>query len=194
MKTIEEWNRAFTGREKVLPAGWRAQASQCDGTRRVFAHRSGLHVMMSVDEAPGERWLHVSCSYTDHLPSWADLQAVKTIFIGREAEAWQILAPESEWVNTQEFTLHLWHRLEDSVALDGPSMPPSPEVRRGHIAGARPIEAIGEHARKLCDLIQARLPDDLRYGAPQPNGGRGAPLCFCDLIADSILREFGGKE
>jgi hypothetical protein len=181
---------------KVLPAGWRALAAQCDGTLWVrFAHRSGLHVIVSVDEAPGERWLHVSCSYVDHLPSWGDLKAVKTIFIGRENEAWQFLAPESEWVDDHEFTLHLWHRLdEDSVELDGPSMPPSPEVRRGHTATARPIEAIEEHARKLCGLIQARLPDDLRYGAPQPNGGRGAPLCFCDLIADSIRREASWAE
>jgi hypothetical protein len=132
MKTLEELA------PKKLPAGWRAlppfSPPNAPPAQKllVFAHSSGMRVIVSVDQAPGERWLHVSCSYADHLPSWSDLKAVKTVFIGREAEAWQILAPESEWVDDMEYTLHLWHRLEeDSVARAGPSMPPRPEVRHG---------------------------------------------------------------
>jgi hypothetical protein len=107
----------------ALPRGWRADGSLFLGRGRalVFRHGSGLAVIVSLDEEPGARWLHVSCSYSDRLPSWEDLKAVKRIFIGPELTAWQIVAPDSEWVDFHPYTLHLWARLDPE---SGAPMPP----------------------------------------------------------------------
>ena len=77
-----------------------------------------LHVICSArTEADGKRWMHVSCSRRNRLPSWEELKLVKDTFIGRERKAIQILPPESEYVNLHFFVLHLWS------CLDGDPLP-----------------------------------------------------------------------
>lgn len=83
-----------------------------------YEHRGlGLHVIASLDNLSGQLWLHISVSREKSLPTWDDLKAVKTHFIGAEKEAVQVLPRESEYVNAHPHTLHLWHR------VDGETMP-----------------------------------------------------------------------
>lgn len=111
---------------RVLPRGWHPDSAAFlpyGVVGRVYRHGSGLTVIVSVDKEPaGPQWLHVSCSYARRLPTWEDLKAVKRLFIGPERTAWQILAPDSEWVNLQDYTLHLWSRLDKE---SGTPLPPS---------------------------------------------------------------------
>lgn len=97
---------------RVLPAGWKQRVLEPGAY--LFRHRSGLAVILSVClERDGKRWLHVSCSYPDVLPSWDDLNAVKAIFVGRNRTAIQVLPPDANRVNVHPFCLHLWACLDE---------------------------------------------------------------------------------
>lgn len=115
----EDWWREFQPR--VLPSGWRfdTQSHAAPG----YLRRDGLFVLSSATvEADGKRWLHVSASRNGQLPSWSDLREVKDIFIGRDRYAYQVLPPQSHYVNFHPNVLHLW------VCLDGD---PLPDFTRG---------------------------------------------------------------
>lgn len=68
-------------------------------------------------EYDGRRWMHVSCSRPNRLPSWEELRLVKDTFIGRDRNALQILPRQEEYVNIHPYVLHLWH------CLDGDGLP-----------------------------------------------------------------------
>jgi hypothetical protein len=68
-------------------------------------------------ESDGKRWIHVSCSRPNRLPSWEELRLVKDTFIGRDRKAIQVLPPASEYVNDNPHVLHLW------ACLDGDGLP-----------------------------------------------------------------------
>lgn len=83
-----------------------------------FRDTTGLAVIVSIDECgkSGE-WVHVSVSRKARLPSWGDLARVKSDFIGDDREAIQFLPSRSEWVNLHEHCLHMWSRLDGSLAV-----------------------------------------------------------------------------
>lgn len=68
-------------------------------------------------EADGKRWIHVSCSRADRLPSWKDLRRVKDVFVGVHRKAVQVFPAQSEYVNVHPNVLHLW------ACLDGDPLP-----------------------------------------------------------------------
>ena len=105
---------------RVLPISWKLIDKMSlpeAGETYVYQGKAGIRVFMSLEhEDDGDRrWLHVSCSRRDRLPSWEDLRAVKDLFIGRGKEALQILPPEEEYVNLHPNTLHLWHCIDERI-------------------------------------------------------------------------------
>jgi hypothetical protein len=116
-----EWAWVEDALPRVLPAGWRLVQVNMDGF--AWAHRNGIYVIASgAVEQDGRRWLHVSLSRQDRLPSWADIREVKNVFVGSEALAVQVLPPESRYINIHAFVLHLWR------CVDGD---PVPDFARG---------------------------------------------------------------
>ena len=111
------------GRE--LPHQWERQAvampavpeELVDAARYLSLMR--LTVIESIEIHAGERWHHVSLSRPDRLPSWYDVRMVKNLFIGDDREAYQVLPPESEYVNTHPFVLHLWRPLDRLRVVPG---------------------------------------------------------------------------
>jgi hypothetical protein len=98
----------------VLPAGWHEAGVMRQGPAVGYVYRSafGLAVIVSVaEEDDGHRWLHVSCSRAERLPTWRELREVKELFVGRDRLALQVLPPEDEYVNVHPNVLHLWCRL-----------------------------------------------------------------------------------
>jgi hypothetical protein len=77
---------------------------------RVWEHRLvELRVLRSISTTKiGDKWIHLSVSRPDRLPSWEELSKVKDEFLGAEAEAYQVLAKRSDHVNTHPYCLHLW--------------------------------------------------------------------------------------
>lgn len=74
-------------------------------------------------EADGKRWMHVSCSRPDQLPTWDNLKLVKDTFIGRDRLALQVLPRAAEYVNLHPRTLHLWSCLDGDPTPDFRVMP-----------------------------------------------------------------------
>jgi hypothetical protein len=101
---------------QALPVGWRIIETLDDGAK--WKRRDGLAVIASATrESDGKRWLHVSCSRAAVMPSYADLVAVKELFVGPDRTAIQVFVPRSKHVNIHPFCLHLWH------CIDGDGLP-----------------------------------------------------------------------
>lgn len=66
----------------------------------------------------GKRWMHVSFSRPDRIPTWADLRKVKDTFIGLERLAVQVFPRQSEYVNLHKYVLHLWSCLDGDPTPD----------------------------------------------------------------------------
>ena len=104
---------------RVLPVGW-ARSKTIDNAYRNI--HSKITVMVSAArENDGRRWVHVSISHPDRLPTWYEMRDVKTWIIGADALAIQVLPRAAEYVNTHPNCLHLWQ------CLDGD---PVPDFRR----------------------------------------------------------------
>ena len=90
--------------------GWTLLDSGADGC--AYRHFSGLTLIWSVAyERDGKPWRHVSVAHPDRLPRWSELRAVKEWVCGPAATVYQVLPPESEYVNDNEHCLHLWEPL-----------------------------------------------------------------------------------
>lgn len=90
-----------------LPGNWRVTITPAG---KAFLNTlSGLYVIASTDTMEdGAKYLHVSCSYPDRLPSWDDLKSVKDTFIGEDREAFQVLPRKKDYVNLHPYCLHVW--------------------------------------------------------------------------------------
>jgi hypothetical protein len=95
--------------KRLLPYGWRRKNPLREKTE-VWDYRSSLRVIWSEGkQLDGRWWAHVSVSRRDEkLPTWEQLTTVKDLFIGTEAEAYQVLPPEARYVNQHPGVLHLW--------------------------------------------------------------------------------------
>lgn len=109
--------RAWIAPFLVKREGWTRETPTGNGA--TFRSKTrGLFVMVSgAVELDGRRWIHVSVSRRDRLPSYDDLALVKRAFIGDERKALQVFAPSSEHYNLHAFCLHLW------CCLDGDGLP-----------------------------------------------------------------------
>lgn len=94
-----------------LPRQWQdIGVLPIEGTGHVFRNTlSGMAVITSEDTMEdGKKYLHVSCSFADHLPTWDDLKMVKETFIGDDRVAYQVFPRKEEYVNVMQYCLHLW--------------------------------------------------------------------------------------
>lgn len=90
-----------------LPKSWSLLRKADDGA--AYGSGDGLKVIMSgAVELDSKEWIHLSVSRRNRLPSWRDLVLVKTLFIGAERTAYQVLPDHRRHVNIHPFCLHLW--------------------------------------------------------------------------------------
>ena len=102
----------------ALPRGWARSVLHETSNGAGWRSMSGIAVMLSGSrELDGRRWIHVSASRRDRIPSYDDLALVKRLFVGDERQAVQVFAPRSEHVNLHRYCLHLW------CCLDGRAVP-----------------------------------------------------------------------
>lgn len=100
------------------PPGWREVRAGHTANGRAYA-RGPLRVMLSVqEERDGRRWLHVSLSCADRLPSYGEMTAVKEAFIGAHRKAIQVFPPRREHIDDMPFCLHLWSCLDSDPLPD----------------------------------------------------------------------------
>lgn len=109
---------------KTLPGHWKLHTELDDGAwyQRVnpaMIKPIPLRVCVSgMIEQDGLRWLHVSASHPDRIPSWDDLREVKNLFIGEDKLALQVLPKVAQYVNLNPFVLHLWHCVDKDPTPD----------------------------------------------------------------------------
>jgi len=101
------------------PSGWKHDPSEDTANAAHFwSPARGLLVMVSgAVELDGKRWIHVSLSRRERVPSYDDLAVVKRAFIGEDKQAIQLFTRRAEHVNVHRFCLHLWH------CVDGDGLP-----------------------------------------------------------------------
>ena len=80
---------------------------------------TGMTIIASGDvERDGRRWLHISMSYPDRVPSYDEMIAGMRAILGDDREAYQVFPPRARWVNIDAYCLHLWHCLDADVLPD----------------------------------------------------------------------------
>jgi len=112
----EGWALEFMPR--ILPATWAEDTRFRHPSGGAFARQDGLKVIWTASlENDDKRWIHISCSFSNHIPSWEDLKVVKLLFIGADRYAYQVFPSRAKYVNLHPFVLHLFS------CLDGEPMP-----------------------------------------------------------------------
>ncbi|HEY1861518.1 MAG TPA: hypothetical protein VGG61_14250 [Gemmataceae bacterium] len=102
-----------------IPVGWHQVATQPHGA--VYQGQT-LQVIISVERYDDNQlWLHVSAvgrtgRTAFYLPTWTQMKRIKEDFIG-EKWAYSVLPPTADYVNQNEYCLHLYARMDGSNAL-----------------------------------------------------------------------------
>ena len=96
-------------------------------------------------------WEHLGVSFKNKIPSWECMQEMKELFFTDDEECFQIHPKADNYVNNNEYTLHIWRPVEGMKQI-----PPS------ILVGFRPnhIEEDMEAAKKLHEDIGMPLGDD----------------------------------
>lgn len=100
--------------------GWGLREDPLRVGRYFLDHRrDGLRVIISgARYGDGRRWVHLSCSHRERLPSWEELKAVRSRFLGDDALALQVFPPKAQWVNVHPNVLHLWRCVDGDPVPD----------------------------------------------------------------------------
>ena len=70
---------------------------------------TGLTVLASIDDTPRfGKLLHVSVSYRDTDPQWADLKAVRAAFFPGGVDVVMVLPRAADYINIHQHCFHLW--------------------------------------------------------------------------------------
>lgn len=99
------------------PVGWRQLHSPVYKTM-AYTNGRGLFVIKGYEQYGNQKWLHVSVSKVNKLPSWDAIKKVKDVFIGRNQKAIMILPPTEQYVNYHRFCMHLFCNLENDPLPD----------------------------------------------------------------------------
>lgn len=65
----------------------------------------------------GAAWDHVSVSYPDRCPTWAEMERVKRAFFRSEETAMQLHVPPADHINVHPFCLHLWRPHDAEIPM-----------------------------------------------------------------------------
>ena len=96
-------------------------------------------------------WEHLSVSFKNKIPSWECMHEMKELFFYDDEECFQMHPKADNYVNNNEYTLHIWRPVEGMNQV-----PPS------ILVGFRPnhIEEDMEAAKKLHEDIGMPLSDE----------------------------------
>jgi hypothetical protein len=102
-------NKTYLGR--TIPFEWVITSIRNNSAS--YRHLiSFLTVTESIHTHNGERWLHVSLSHAARVPTWGELQTVKSIWIGDKV-AYHVLPHAVKPLSDDEYTIHIWCPLDN---------------------------------------------------------------------------------
>lgn len=91
-----------------LPDGRTLRQLASAGPSRAYGTPDGMRVIVSLDPTPHGMLRHVSVSYADRDPSWADLRAVRAALFDPGRDVIQLLPRAGEYVNLHAHCFHLF--------------------------------------------------------------------------------------
>lgn len=101
----------------VLPPAWELVERDHLGGAKYQARSRGLVAIISCSrELDGQFWLHLSVSHRNRVPTWDELRWCKEIFLG-DREAYQVMPPQSRYVNIMPTVLHMFALLDGAAVL-----------------------------------------------------------------------------
>ena len=88
-----------------LPRNWKMLDMSHPEMGKAFRNTlTGLVVVASTDTMEnGDKYLHISCSHGNKLPTWDELVQVKNTFIGEDVQAFQVLPRKEDYVNLMPY-------------------------------------------------------------------------------------------
>jgi hypothetical protein len=84
-----------------VPLPWSRDGRVWEGPKR-------LRIIASLDETAHGDLLHVSLSYPDRDPPWADIRAVRAAFFPATVDVMMVLPRPEDYVNIHPHAFHLW--------------------------------------------------------------------------------------
>lgn len=60
-------------------------------------------------------WEHLSVSFDDEIPSWNFMEKMKEMFWKDDEVCYQIHPKKSEYINDNEYCLHIWRNLNEDI-------------------------------------------------------------------------------
>ena len=109
-------------------------------------------------------WEHLSVSHKNKIPSWLTMEEMKEMFFKDDEECFQFHPKMDNYINNNEFTLHIWRR------TDG-KMEPPPHILVGIRQNHKQEDL--EAAKTLHENIGCPLSDEelrMIYLSSTPNG------------------------
>ena len=73
----------------------------------------GMYIVVTGEISAGKRWIHVSFSRQNRLPSYKDLQRIRRDFIGEDRQSIMIFPEKERYVNVMKNCLHLFCCLDN---------------------------------------------------------------------------------
>lgn len=88
------------------------------GAFRVYVNGRSFYVLASVDHiGPGDDWEHISVTPKNQkrCPTWEEMAAIKDMFFDPEEEAVEFHPRHSQYVNQNEYCLHIWRPVDGKL-------------------------------------------------------------------------------
>lgn len=127
-------------------------------------------------------WEHLSVSHKNKIPSWLCMEEMKEMFFNDDEEAFQFHPKMENYVNNNEYTLHIWRKQDGTM-----STPPS------ILVGFRPnfLEEDMKTAKELHERIGCPLSDDeikLMALGGQPDGQKKIADAVKSMSPDELFK------
>lgn len=62
-------------------------------------------------------WEHLSVSFKNKIPSWEVMNEMKEMFFKDDEDAFQYHPKKDDYINNNEYTLHIWRPLETTIPV-----------------------------------------------------------------------------
>lgn len=72
---------------------------------------------LSIIASTGEGWDHVSVSLPRRIPTWIEMDYIRSLFFKDDEVVMQLHPEESKHINVMENCLHLWRPQKESIPL-----------------------------------------------------------------------------
>lgn len=118
------WVYEYLPMDSATPPHWKKEMKTNDGVEWVILDKKKKPVLLVVATGilkEGKKWLHLSISRRNGMPSWEELKEIKGYVVGTDKHAYMVLSPEKE-TDSNAKLFHLYACL-DSENEDGRVLP-----------------------------------------------------------------------